>query len=153
MFRSLPIYQIQNFKVSSTSNKTIPLNKKNTRLTNITPSSNFSSSLPTPMYTTSTTYSSSSSSLTLVQTQTGNSTTTNNYQTPATARNIKPTTTAEHEIRLNHTTGLPLRNTTPYGRHSNDWLFGSVEVHKSIARRIKKAIPHHSNRPSAAETS
>lgn len=44
------------------------------------------------------------------------------------------------EIRLNPTTGRPLRNTTPYGRHSNDWLFGSVRVHKSIAKRVKKVV-------------
>lgn len=83
------------------------------------------------MYTT-TTRTSSSSSLTLV---TSNATTINNNNN--THQNNKP------EIRLNHTTGLPLRNTTPYGRHSNDWLFGSVEVHKSIAKRLKRAIPSH----------
>lgn len=46
----------------------------------------------------------------------------------------------EGEIRLNPTTGRPLRNTTPYGRHSNDWLFGSVRIHKSIARKVKKVV-------------
>lgn len=46
----------------------------------------------------------------------------------------------EGEIRLNPSTGRPLRNTTPYGRHSNDWLFGSVRVHKSIARKVRRAV-------------
>ncbi|ROW08621.1 hypothetical protein VPNG_06145 [Cytospora leucostoma] len=34
----------------------------------------------------------------------------------------------------------PLRNATPYGRHSGDWLFGSVEVRKSIKKGVKKVI-------------
>lgn len=46
----------------------------------------------------------------------------------------------EGEVRLNPSTGRPLRNTTPYGRHANDWLFGSVRVHKSIARRVQKVV-------------
>lgn len=87
------------------------------------------------MYT-STTFS-SSSTLTLV---------TSNQQRQHATTSFHTNNQNKPEARLNHTTGLPLRNTTPYGRHSNDWLFGSVEVHKSIAKRLKRAIPH---RPSA----
>lgn len=83
------------------------------------------------MYTTTTR---SSSFSTLTRTSSNATTVTNNTTTH---QDNKP------EVRLNPTTGLPLRNTTPYGRHSNDWLFGSVEVHKSIAKRLKKALPSH----------
>lgn len=42
---------------------------------------------------------------------------------------------------LNPRTGRPLRNTTPYGgRHANDWLFGSITVHKSVKRGVKKVL-------------
>jgi hypothetical protein len=41
---------------------------------------------------------------------------------------------------LNPRTGRPLRNVTPYGRHSNDWLFGSVAVKESIRRGVKKVF-------------
>lgn len=48
----------------------------------------------------------------------------------------------------NTRTGRPLRNTTPYGRHSGDWLFGSVEVRKAIKKGVKKVINgvHHHDR-------
>ena len=40
--------------------------------------------------------------------------------------------TPAEERFVNPTSGRKLRNTSFYGRHSNDWLFGSVEVKKSI---------------------
>lgn len=42
----------------------------------------------------------------------------------------------EQEVRRNPVTGLPLRNTSPYGRHSNDWLFGSVKVRDTIKKVV-----------------
>lgn len=44
--------------------------------------------------------------------------------------------------RVNPWTGRPLRNTTLGGRHSNDWLFGSVAVKKSIKKGVKKVFHH-----------
>lgn len=50
--------------------------------------------------------------------------------------------THREEQRASH------RNTTPYGRHSGDWLFGSVEVRKAIKKGVKKIIRgvHHHDR-------
>lgn len=45
---------------------------------------------------------------------------------------------------LNPWTGRPLRNTSFGGRHSNDWLFGSVAVKKSIKKGVKRVLSHHS---------
>lgn len=46
--------------------------------------------------------------------------------------------------RVNPWTGRPLRNTSFGGRHSNDWLFGSVTVKKSIKKGVKRVLAHHS---------
>lgn len=46
--------------------------------------------------------------------------------------------------RVNPWTGRPLRNTSFGGRHSNDWLFGSVAVKKSIKKGVKRVLSHHS---------
>lgn len=47
-------------------------------------------------------------------------------------------------VRVNPWTGRPLRNTSFGGRHSNDWLFGSVAVKKSIKKGVKRVLSHHS---------
>lgn len=44
-----------------------------------------------------------------------------------------------------HKTSRPLRNNTFYGRHSNDWLFGSIEVRKSV----KNALARKKNKQEA----
>lgn len=44
--------------------------------------------------------------------------------------------------RVNPWTGRPLRNTSFGGRHSNDWLFGSVAVKKSIKKGVKRVLHH-----------
>lgn len=46
--------------------------------------------------------------------------------------------------RVNPWTGRPLRNTSFGGRHSNDWLFGSVTIKKSIKKGVKRVLSHHS---------
>ena len=47
----------------------------------------------------------------------------------------------QEDTHLNPRTGRPLRNTTPYGgRHSNDWLFGSIAIKKSIKKGVQKVI-------------
>ncbi|KAI3398736.1 hypothetical protein diail_8603 [Diaporthe ilicicola] len=53
--------------------------------------------------------------------------------------------------RVNPWTGRPLRNTTLGGRHSNDWLFGSVAVKKSIKKGVKKVLHHHHHHHHPAE--
>ncbi|KAG8164363.1 hypothetical protein KVR01_006281 [Diaporthe batatas] len=45
--------------------------------------------------------------------------------------------------RVNPWTGRPLRNTSFGGRHSNDWLFGSVAVKKSIKKGVKRVLSHN----------
>lgn len=45
--------------------------------------------------------------------------------------------------RINPWTGRPLRNTSFGGRHSNDWLFGSVAVKKSIKKGVKRVLSHN----------
>ncbi|KAK7735275.1 hypothetical protein SLS53_007666 [Cytospora paraplurivora] len=67
------------------------------------------------------------------------------YSTSASSASHREEQEASH---LNTRTGRPLRNTTPYGRHSGDWLFGSVEVRKSIKKGVKKVIHgvHHHDR-------
>lgn len=49
-----------------------------------------------------------------------------------------------NNARVNPWTGRPLRNTSFGGRHSNDWLFGSVTVKKSIKKGVKRVLAHHS---------
>jgi hypothetical protein len=48
-------------------------------------------------------------------------------------------------VRVNPWTGRPLRNTSYGGRHSNDWLFGSVAVKKSIKKGVKRVLSHNHN--------
>lgn len=50
---------------------------------------------------------------------------------------------SNNNIRVNPWTGRPLRNTSFGGRHSNDWLFGSVAVKKSIKKGVKRVLSHN----------
>ncbi|ROW06810.1 hypothetical protein VMCG_04020 [Cytospora schulzeri] len=69
------------------------------------------------------------------------------FETTRTNSSYSASASSQHEggledqqTRLNPWTGRPLRNSSPYGRHSNDWLFGSVAVKKSIKKGVKKVL-------------